>query len=113
MLITARFGSLATHMAHLTLTHLLRVTPCGESGRSPSGGGAVVKQSPKQLLAEVAGAAYCRHPLRLYGETVNTVTGELRSQQLHAPCKDRRAAVCPAAATSTRRTPGSCSRPGW
>ena len=54
-----------------------------------------MKQSPKQLLAEVAGAGYCRHPIRLYGETVNTVTGELRNQQLHLPCKDRRAAVCP------------------
>ena len=54
-----------------------------------------MKQSPTELMAEVAGAGYCRHPIRLYGETVNTVTGELRNQQLHLPCKDRRAAVCP------------------
>ena len=46
-------------------------------------------------MAEVAGAGFCRHPIRLYGETVSTATGELRQQQLHLPCKDRRAAVCP------------------
>ena len=46
-------------------------------------------------MAEVAGAGFCRHPIHLYGETVSTATGELRQQQLHLPCKDRRAAVCP------------------
>ena len=54
-----------------------------------------MRQSARQVLAEVAGAGFCRHPIRLYGETVNTVTGELRQQQLHLPCKARRAAVCP------------------
>ncbi len=57
--------------------------------------GGVVTQSPQEVMAEVARAGYCRHPIRIYGETVNVLTGELHTQQLLVPCKDRRAAVCP------------------
>lgn len=52
-------------------------------------------QSAARVLAEVAGAAHCAHPVVLSGETVDTETGEIRRSVLRIACKDRRAAVCP------------------
>jgi hypothetical protein len=51
-----------------------------------------------EVMQEVARAGYCRHPIRLHGETVNTATGELRSSDIRVPCKDRRSAICPSCA---------------
>jgi uncharacterized Zn-finger protein len=48
------------------------------------------------VLAEVAAAGYCVHPVQLHGTTVDVETGELSHTLLRVPCKDRRAAVCPA-----------------
>ena len=53
-------------------------------------------QTPRQVLAEVAAAGYCGHPVQLHGTTVDVETGELSHTLLRVPCKDRRAAVCPA-----------------
>ena len=52
-------------------------------------------QSARQVLAEVASAGYCIHPVQLHGTTVDVETGELEHSILRVPCKDRRAAVCP------------------
>ncbi len=55
-------------------------------------------QSPMEVMKEVARAGYCRHPIRIYGETVDVATGEIRPSDLRIPCKDRRAAICPSCA---------------
>jgi hypothetical protein len=47
------------------------------------------------VLAEVAAAGRCSHPIVLSGETVDTKTGEIRRSVLRIACKDRRSAVCP------------------
>jgi hypothetical protein len=55
-----------------------------------------MSEQHRALLREVLSAASCSHPIRLVGRTVNLATGELRDSSLRVPCKDRRAAVCPA-----------------
>jgi hypothetical protein len=47
------------------------------------------------VLAEVAGAGHCTHPVVLSGETVDTETGEIRRSVLRIACKDRRSTICP------------------
>ena len=47
---------------------------------------------------EVAGAACCRRPVRLWGTTVEPGTGELGGRRFLVACKDRRALLCPACA---------------
>jgi hypothetical protein len=47
------------------------------------------------VLAEVAAAGHCVHPIVLSGETVDTETGEIRRSTLRVACKDRRVAICP------------------
>jgi hypothetical protein len=49
-----------------------------------------------ELLNEITSAGGCSHPVRLKGEFVNTVTGEVNQRQLRVACKDRRAVVCSA-----------------
>ena len=53
-------------------------------------------QTPRQVLAEVAAAGYCTHPIQLRGLTVDTETGELTPSLLRVACKDRRMDVCAA-----------------
>ena len=48
------------------------------------------------LMREVVGAGHCSNPVHLVGRTVNLATGELSDRSLRVPCKDRRAAICPA-----------------
>lgn len=52
-------------------------------------------QSTCEIFREVAGTGFCRHPIRLWGSTVDRETGELWDHEVRVPCKDRRAAVCP------------------
>lgn len=47
------------------------------------------------LLREVEQAGNCSHPIRLRGETINIVTGEVGESLLRVACKDRRHVVCP------------------
>jgi len=47
------------------------------------------------VLAEVAGAGHCTHPIVLSGETVDTETGEIRRSVVRIACKDRRSTICP------------------
>ena len=49
-----------------------------------------------RLLREVAHSGFCSHPVRLVGEAVNLVTGEVNPRQFKVACKDRRQSVCPA-----------------
>ena len=49
----------------------------------------------RELLAEVRQANNCSHPIRISGEMVNRVTGEVARRGLTVACKDRRRAVCP------------------
>jgi uncharacterized Zn-finger protein len=49
-----------------------------------------------ELLDEITSAGGCSHPVRLRGEFVNTVTGEVNQRQLRVACKDRRAVICSA-----------------
>ena len=53
-------------------------------------------QDGRSLVREVLRAGSCTNPIKLVGHTVNLATGELRDSTLRVPCKDRRAAVCPA-----------------
>lgn len=46
----------------------------------------------------VAAAGMCRHPVRVWGTTVDMATGELTGRTLLLSCKDRRALLCPACA---------------
>lgn len=48
-----------------------------------------------QLVDEIKRAGGCSNPIRLSGEFVNTVTGEVSQRALLVACKDRRAVVCP------------------
>ncbi len=57
--------------------------------------GGTTAQSTHEIFREVAAAGLCRHPIRIYGSTVNIETGELREHELRVPCKDRRSVVCP------------------
>ncbi|HEV2360505.1 MAG TPA: replication initiator [Acidimicrobiales bacterium] len=49
-----------------------------------------------RLLREVVLAGTCSHPVRLTGEAVNTVTGEVEPRGFKVACKDRRSSVCSA-----------------
>ncbi len=49
-----------------------------------------------KLIQELQGSSNCSHPIRLRGEIVNTVTGEVTERDLRVACKDRREVVCPA-----------------
>jgi hypothetical protein len=57
--------------------------------------GGTTAQSTHEIFREVAATGFCRHPIRLWGSTVNRETGELWDHEVRVPCKDRRAAVCP------------------
>ncbi|HWE67941.1 MAG TPA: replication initiator [Acidimicrobiales bacterium] len=48
------------------------------------------------LFAEVGGAGWCSHPVRLSGRRLDRETGELEVGSVTIACKDRRWAVCPA-----------------
>jgi hypothetical protein len=48
------------------------------------------------LIRELQGGSNCSHPIRLRGELVNKVTGEVTERGLWVACKDRREIVCPA-----------------
>ena len=48
-----------------------------------------------QLVDEIKRAGGCSNPIRLNGEFVNTVTGEVSQRSLLVACKDRRSVVCP------------------
>lgn len=50
------------------------------------------------VVAEVAGAGCCRHPVRLFASHLDRQTGELADCTVVVACKDRRAVVCPACA---------------
>jgi hypothetical protein len=50
----------------------------------------------RAMLAEVDQAGLCAHPIRLRGLVLDRTSGELAERDLLVPCKDRRAAVCPA-----------------
>ena len=50
----------------------------------------------RAVLAEVDEAGLCAHPIRLRGLVLDRTSGELAERDLLVPCKDRRAAVCPA-----------------
>ena len=50
----------------------------------------------QSLVREVALAGNCSHPIRLSGEMVSLVTGEVKASSLRIACKDRRRVVCPA-----------------
>ena len=52
----------------------------------------------RSVLAEVDQAGLCANPIRLRGVVLDRSTGELAERDLLVPCKDRRAAVCPACA---------------
>jgi hypothetical protein len=54
----------------------------------------MTRQPAAAVLAEVAGAGHCVHPIVLSGETVDTETGEIRRSVLRIACKDRRRTVC-------------------
>jgi hypothetical protein len=49
----------------------------------------------RAILAEVNQAGGCAHPIRLRGNLLDRVNGELVDTGIVVPCKDRRAAVCP------------------
>ena len=49
----------------------------------------------REILAEVNQAGGCAHPIRLRGNRLDRVNGELVDTGIVVPCKDRRAAVCP------------------
>lgn len=49
----------------------------------------------REILAEVNQAGGCAHPIRLQGNRLDRVNGELVDTGIVVPCKDRRAAVCP------------------
>ena len=49
----------------------------------------------REILAEVNQAGGCAHPIRLQGNRLERVNGELVDTGIVVPCKDRRAAVCP------------------
>ena len=49
----------------------------------------------REILAEVNQAGGCSHPIRLRGNLLDRVNGELVDTGILVPCKDRRAAVCP------------------
>ena len=51
-------------------------------------------EETRAMLAEIASAGGCSHPIRLSGEVVNTETGELAQRTLKVACKDRRAVIC-------------------
>ena len=48
-----------------------------------------------ELLNEITSAGGCSHPVRLKGEFVNQMTGEVNLRQIRLACKDRRIVVCP------------------
>ena len=48
-----------------------------------------------QLVDEIKRAGGCSNPIRLNGQFVNTVTGEVNERALLVACKDRRSVVCP------------------
>jgi hypothetical protein len=52
-------------------------------------------QERAHLISEVEQAGSCSHPIRLRGETVNLVTGEVDQSVLRVACKDRRHIICP------------------
>lgn len=52
--------------------------------------------SHRDLLRQIELAGSCSHPVRLSGEMVNLMTGEVGSKLLTVACKDRREQVCPA-----------------
>jgi hypothetical protein len=52
-------------------------------------------KSAIQIWSEVVGAGFCAHPIRLKGEQLNLVTGEIRDVTVRVACKDRRAVICP------------------
>jgi hypothetical protein len=49
----------------------------------------------REILAEVNQAGGCAHPIRLQGNRLERINGELVDTGIVVPCKDRRAAVCP------------------
>ena len=52
----------------------------------------------RRLLREVSLTGMCTHPVRLTGEALNVVTGEVIPRQFRVACKDRRQSVCTACA---------------
>jgi hypothetical protein len=54
------------------------------------------REQMRRLLREVELAGQCSHPIRLRGEALNLVTGEVEPTAFKVACKDRREAVCPA-----------------
>jgi hypothetical protein len=53
-------------------------------------------EEAKRLVEELRGSSNCSHPIRLRGELINTVTGEIFERRLKVACKDRREVICPA-----------------
>ena len=53
------------------------------------------KKSTFELVQEIQQAGGCSHPIRLRGEFIDTVTGEVNARALLVACKDRRAVLCP------------------
>ena len=53
------------------------------------------KTTKVELVSQIKLAGGCSNPIRLNGEFVNTVTGEVNQRQLLVACKDRRSVVCP------------------
>jgi uncharacterized Zn-finger protein len=53
-------------------------------------------QERKRLIAELQQSSNCSHPIRLQGEAVNLVTGEVGEGTFKIACKDRREVLCPA-----------------
>lgn len=53
------------------------------------------KMTTVELVSQIKRAGGCSNPIRLNGEFVNTVTGEVNQRALLVACKDRRSIVCP------------------
>ena len=53
------------------------------------------RKSPAEIVKEINQAGGCSHPIRLRGEFVNAITGEVNQRPLMVACKDRRAVICP------------------
>lgn len=90
------YGVMHRQFASKSLAFVLSHLPLKVSARFGKGG--TMTQSPMEDMKEVARAGYCRHPIRIYGETFDLATGEIKPSDLRIPCKDRRAAICPSCA---------------
>jgi hypothetical protein len=53
-------------------------------------------QERKRLIADLQQSSNCSHPIRLQGEAVNLITGEVGERTFKIACKDRREVLCKA-----------------